>query len=114
MLYHLHSLATLAAATRTLTTVAAASKAGAALRARGSGCQPRHRLLSSPPNRPIIPQPPSRHAPLGVCVAKHARPRRNTLAPIVAAGAAPRARNSGRKTRHRLLSVPPHRAVKPL
>jgi hypothetical protein len=47
-------------------------------------------------------------------VTKHARPRHNTLATIVAAGAALRARKSGRKTRHRLLSGPPHRAVKPL
>ena len=45
MLYHLRSLALLVAATRTLTTVVAAYKAGAALRDRGTGRQPRHRHL---------------------------------------------------------------------
>ena len=52
---------TLRRVTSTLTTVAAGTKAGAATRARDSGCLTRHRLLSGPLRRELR----SMQAPIG-------------------------------------------------
>ena len=95
-----------------MTTVAAASKAGAALKARDPGPQSRHRLHSGPPHRLLG----DFCRPKNLSHRQFDRPGRamsivTTIADATKAGAALRARDPGPQSRHRLLSGPPHRPL---